>query len=95
MSTFFQQIAEAKAEAYANHMPQMYQLTNGSEINVTEDGVAKTLYIATHDGISGGSGLGIPHNTRGYLSNTPQSGAENFYTPNLLGGSVEYDVDLS
>ena len=95
MSTFFQQIAQAKAEAYSSHMPEMYKLTNGAEVNVTLDGAPKTLYIASNDGISGGSGLGLPAETRGYLSESPQASPENFFTPNLLGGSVEYDVDLS
>ena len=92
--SFFSEIAKAKASAYGN-IPQMIPTGSGDSVQVTVDGEAKTLYIVTPDGISGGSGIGIPHNTRGYFSETPNASPENFFTPNLLGGSVEYDVDLS
>ena len=92
--SFFDALATAKADAYS-HMPNMIKMENGSAVNVTLDGEAKTLYVVTNDGISGGSGLGIPHNTRGYFSETPNASPENFFKPNLLGGSVEFDVDLS
>ena len=34
-------------------------------------------------------------NGRAYLSNTQMFDKSQFFTPNLLGGSMEYDVDLS
>lgn len=37
----------------------------------------------------------MPYNGRGYLSKTASLDPTGFYAPNLLGGSVEYDVDLS
>jgi hypothetical protein len=37
----------------------------------------------------------MPYNGRGYLSKTASLDPTGFYSPNLLGGSVEYDVDLS
>jgi hypothetical protein len=92
--SFFDALATAKADAYSN-MPNMIKIENGASVNVTLDGEDKTLYIVTKDGLSGGSGIGIPHNTRGYFSETPDASPENFFKPNLLGGSVEFDVDLS
>jgi len=52
------------------------------------------LYIATNHNIVGGDGLGIPHGTRGYFANSPDAGPEDYFTPNLLGGSVEFDMNL-
>ena len=92
--SFFTEIAKAKAQAYS-HMPTMIPTASGDSVQVTVDGQPKTLYVVTPDGITGGSGIGVPHNTRGYFSETPNASPENFFTPNLLGGSVEYDVDLS
>jgi len=34
-------------------------------------------------------------NGRAYFSNTQMFDKSQFFTPNLLGGSMEYDVDLS
>lgn len=65
--------------------------------NITQDGVVSTKYIAVPSWFSGGGGskLIIPYGGRGHISNTPSLNHEHFYTPNLLGASVEYDVDLS
>ena len=38
--------------------------------------------------------LTVPHNSRCELSETNAMPAK-FFMPNLLGGSIEYDVDLS
>ena len=96
---FFTELAKAKSDAYSTlpsyHTPMQLPGGNGDAVQVTVDGAAKTLYIATPDGISGGSGLGIPHNTRGYFSEVPNGGPNDYFTPNLLGGSIDYDVDLS
>ena len=42
-----------------------------------------------------GSEFTMGFNGRAYLSNTQMFDKEQYYTPNLLGGSLEYDVDLS
>ena len=66
-------------------------------LNITEDGEAKTIYLATptwFDG-TGGDKVLIPEGGRLYFSTTPQLDPETYYKPNLLGGSVEYDVDMS
>ena len=42
-----------------------------------------------------GSEFTLGWNGRAYLSNTQMFDKDQYYTPNLLGGSLEYDVDLS
>ena len=42
-----------------------------------------------------GSEFTMGFNTRAYLSNTQMFDKDQYFTPNLLGGSLEYDVDLS
>lgn len=56
-----------------------------------------TLYAAASFGAGGGNNYTCPANGRGYLSTTASLDFSNpqYYKPNLLGGSVEWDVDLS
>ena len=42
-----------------------------------------------------GSEFAMGFNGRAYLSNTQMFDKNQFFIPNLLGGSMEYDVDLS
>lgn len=39
----------------------------------------------------------VPSNGRGYISESPSMdfGNPDYFKPNMLGGSIEYDVDLS
>lgn len=37
----------------------------------------------------------MPHNGRAYMTTSDKLGPDNFYQPNLLNGSLEYDIDLS
>jgi hypothetical protein len=67
-------------------------------INIKENGKDKTLYITSgqkwyHP--KGGDTMDIPHGGRSYLAISDSNGPNNFYGVNLLGGSIEYDVDLS
>lgn len=72
------------------------EVPNGwSSIQITHDGAAKTLYVASGSSSSGGNRVTIPYNNRAILSQTPSMDPSQYYKPNLLGGSVEYDVDLS
>jgi len=64
-------------------------------IQITEDGVPKTLYVATGSSQSHDNTMVIPQNGRAVLIESPSMDPSQFYKPNLLGGSVEYDVDLS
>ena len=63
-------------------------------IQVKEDGVDKTLYLTPACSTSGGK-IDCAENKRATLSATPSLDPEGFYKPHLVGGSVEYDVDLS
>ena len=70
-----------------------------SPINIEVDGEMKTFYIAADFTEGGGSqtDLSCPKNGRGYIAETPYMVADDpkYFKPNLLGGSVEWDIDLS
>ena len=67
-------------------------------VDVKVDGQNKTLYIAHPfwwTATGGGDEIKIPHNGRAYLSETPNVEPEGYFMPKLLGGSMEYDIDMS
>lgn len=64
-------------------------------VNITENGQPKTLYVAMYASQSSGSNLNMPYNNGGTLLTASTISPDVFYRPNLLGGSVEFDVDLS
>ena len=67
-------------------------------VDVTVDTRKKTLYIAnTHwwNPEGGSNNVKLPHNGRAYLSESPTVSPESYFTPQLLGGYMEYDVDMS
>ncbi len=73
---------------------------NGSPFSVIDievDGVTNVYYVAAAFDTPGESEYVVPSNGRGYISTTPTLDYENpeYFKPNLLGGSVEWDVDLS
>lgn len=98
-------IAACLATAALCFSTDLYDLTddsgiqivpNGwSTIQITHDGAAKTVYVASGSSASSGNRMTIPYNNRAILTNSPTMDPAQFYRPNLLGGSVEYDVDLS
>lgn len=61
------------------------------------DGKEYTKYIASDWCTSHGASFTCNMDTRGYIIDGPlfDSTNPNFYKPNLLGGSVEWDVDMS
>lgn len=65
-------------------------------IQITEDGQPKTLYVAG-SGSGNGNEVSLTHNNGLFLAQTNENGySPNMnYHPNLLGGSIEYDVNLS
>lgn len=65
------------------------------KMTIYEDGVPKDIYVTMDGNPSGGDTLNVPAGTRGYWSLSPTLDPTQYYKPNLLGGSVEYDVDLS
>jgi hypothetical protein len=71
--------------------------TNGLQpIEVTVDGEVRTFYRQTGDPNTGSADaiyFGGPDGIK--ISETDSVTPEGFWKPNLLGGSVEFDVDLS
>ena len=65
-------------------------------LNIKENGNDKTLYIIGPKWYTpkGGNTMDIPYGGRSYLSPSNENQGV-FYSPNLLGGTIEYDVDLS
>jgi hypothetical protein len=53
-----------------------------------------TLYTTGWD-TTFGTALNMPNSSGTALSTTPYLDPTTFFKPNLLGGAVEYDVDLS
>ena len=81
-------------------MLNLQEVSNAADqIEIEVDGEKKTFYIAAPftQGGSSTSDLGVPANGRGYIMNTDTLSTTNpdYFKPNLLGGTVEWDVDLS
>ena len=95
MKTFF--TAAIAGLAAASPVPHLYNTNGWASLDIKEDGKDKTVYIAAPNWFSGGGGdnISIPEGGRVYLSNSPTLDPNNFYKPALLGGTVEYDVDMS
>ena len=72
-----------------------------SKVSVTENGQPIDIWLAVHGGptvSSNGETIRVPHNNKAYLTTSNGNGAFTpgmYYAPNLLGGSIAYDVDLS
>jgi hypothetical protein len=66
-------------------------------ITIKENGKDRDLYIVNNPWYSAGSDrtIQIPHDGRSYLSHVDAMQADGYYMPNWLGGSLEYDFDLS
>jgi hypothetical protein len=67
-------------------------------ISATENDQEITLYVQYPNWASAttsGSSFSYGYNNRMYLSTSETLDPNSFYKPNLLGGSMEYDVDLS
>lgn len=100
MRTFALVALAATAYGFGEQMiPELIQADGNGyrSLTITEDGESKTIYLATPDWFDseGGDHITIPEGVRLYFSNGPTLDAENYYKPNLLGGSVEFDVDMS
>jgi len=102
MKSFVAALAFATANATTyekySHLLSLNQEVNGfSPIQMEVDGQKKTYYVAAHFSSPGGSTYHVPPNGRGYIHETPDLDQSNprYFKPNLIGGSVEYDVDLS
>lgn len=79
-------------------------------LTITENGAEKTLYVqypewtpedditvagnAVDFAATSGDGTKFEYAKRLYLSESPTLDIAQYYRPNLLGGAIEYDVDL-
>lgn len=104
MKTFFAALTFASVQAFEyEKLESLMNKTfadkpNGfSPINIEEDGKMVTKYVAAWWQSSDPSSYYTPANARGYIHNTPSLDKSNpdYYIPNVLGGSIEWDVDLS
>ena len=97
MKTFFSMAIAGLAAA--SPVPYIYQNSSSewTALNIKEDGKDKTVYIAAPSYFKGEGGdhLKVPMNGRALLSNSPTLNPDKYYKPMLLGGSIEYDVDMS
>ena len=66
-------------------------------LDIEIDGQTQKVYIATPFWFTGTGGdkIEIPYGGRLYLSNSTTLDPEEYFKPNFLGATVEYDVDLS
>lgn len=80
-------------------------------LTITENGAEKTLFVqypewtptdditvagnAVDFAATSGDGTKFEYSKRLYLSESPTLDTAQYYRPNLLGGAIEYDVDLS
>jgi hypothetical protein len=101
MKAFFAALAAVAVQAQTPHKYEAFKSKqfNGdfSSIQMEVDGESGTYYVASSFSSTGGSDYVVPANGRGYISTTPYLDQSNpsYFAPNLLGGSVEYDIDLS
>jgi len=63
-------------------------------VTITENGKPLNLYF-TGGSVSDGTVINVPYPNGGFLSRTSTIHPDGYYKPNLLGGSVSFDVDLS
>ena len=67
-------------------------------IDVTVDGQPTTLYLHSpswSSATTSGNSFSFDFNNRMYLSESPTTDPDSYFTPQMLGGYIEYDVDLS
>ena len=67
-------------------------------LTVKVNGVDTTLYVQTpswSSATTSGSALSFKFNNRMYLSTSSTTNTAAYFKPNMLGGSMEYDVDHS
>ena len=95
-------IAAAQAyyyDKYENLVNLQQEMNALDQIEIEVDGTKKIYYIAAPFTQGGGAAgeLSVPANGRGYIAETPSLDLKDpkYFKPNLLGGSVEWDIDLS
>ena len=78
--------------SYAQIFPQISAVYDGEPIDLY---VQKVSWSRRPTIIDDGSGVSLPHNTRMFLSTTATQDVDSYFTPNLLGGYVEFDTNIS
>lgn len=70
---------------------------NFEPLTITVNGQPKTVYVAHPNWYSGvaGNNVNLPEGSRSHFWVNQSYDANSVYRPNLLGGSVQFDVDLS
>jgi len=88
--TFIASLAVIAATASAEAFPSIQAMV---------DGEPTTLYVhyprAWSDATVAGDSVSFDYNNRMYLSTSETTDVSQYFTPQMLGGYVEYDVDLS
>ena len=71
--------------------------THLQEMTITENGQQKQVWVGGPDWYNevDQGGVNLPEGARSYFLNSADYNPDNFYRPNLLGGSVSYDIDMS
>ena len=95
-------VAYARRSSYLDNMlmalsQKQYNGANFSPINMEVDGKPVTYYVAAGFQSAGGHKYHVPAEGRGYIATSPKLDLKDpeYFKPNLLNGSIEWDVDLS
>ena len=65
-------------------------------LDVTVDGATQTMYVGTqYDATSSGNEITVPFSQQAFLFTDQTLSSDSFFKPNLLGGTIEWTVDLS
>ena len=83
------------ANALSGDANIVYAPNGYAGVNINVDGVDQVVYIASDKSVSSGKQLILPYNSRAVLMTVPSMDPGKYFKPNLLGGSIDYDVDLS
>ena len=91
--------ADSGTAAFKALILEHKQLVNSNyqPITITVDGVETEKYVASEGCVSKNKQFTCEMSERGYIINDPifDTKKPNFFMPNLLGGSVEFTVDMS
>ena len=98
MRSFIAAIAAVAVNAF-KYESFLSKTMNGefTPVTITVDGQEQTKYVASKSCTSSESTYTCREGARGYILNEPQLDLDspNYFSPNLLGSSIEWDIDLS
>ena len=65
-------------------------------LDITVNAETQTMYVGTqYSATSEGSEITVPFQQQAFLFTSETLDPDNFFKPNLVGGTIEWDVDLS